>query len=467
LLHEANDASGVNAGFFGLLLALVARPVGTDLMEMPMSAAEPGTGQEAPLREGPETPGGVIVSGISAGTDLMGPLMTDTVTGDRAPMPDGCPCPSARAVDEAPVTHVPGAGEASADVSVMTGGDAEGLEGLLAQAGGRLMGSIGDPVKWFAGLGPAGESNGGGAPVWPARILTGTGGQAMETPPGRDEIAVIPLPSSGTGPAVDRDLADPFRAFFTNEIIKAGDNSEESVQSQALGAFARMAESSNALRQPALRNDVDHTAIMVPAQGANAEDEADCTSPGSARAESILNSIAKTATVRRIEPIIAREDVEDAFVFDSPQGAEAASGKSAPAEDPWARSVVMRIHEETVDARAAGKTSARFEITTENGELIRVRIAMSSNTVSARIGVMDAETREILTLHIPELNQRLEMENLVPERFEVYVMHGDERDGQRGQQRKSGWSRDRAEEPEEEDSFMYVSSDPITFEKWA
>jgi hypothetical protein len=168
-----------------------------------------------------------------------------------------------------------------------------------------------------------------------------------------------------------------------------------------------------------------------------------------------------------VEPVVTREDVENAFVFGAPQGAELASGKSATVDDSLAQTVLTRIHEETVQARAAGKTTASFEITTGSGEIVRVRIAMRNNAISARIGVMDSETKEILALHIPELSQRLEMENLVPERFEFYVMNGNGRDGQRGRQRRSGKADRGVEDEEAKDTFIYAVSEQKTFEKWA
>jgi hypothetical protein len=185
------------------------------------------------------------------------------------------------------------------------------------------------------------------------------------------------------------------------------------------------------------------------------------------RGHALLSSITKAASVSRVEPLVNPEDVERAFIFASPQETVLSDGENAPPGEALASTVVSRVYDETLSARAAGRNSLSFEITTASGEIVRVRIAMTSNVVTGRIGVMNAETREVLALHISQLNQRLEMENLVPERFDVYLMNGDG-GGERWEgQRKSRTAAHDSDEQATEDNFAYFSSEPKTFEKWA
>jgi len=68
LVQRTNEVSGANAGFFGMLLALFARPVGTDQPVMPEGgAARPEIDQGILTPDGSGALGPVIVSGDRPG----------------------------------------------------------------------------------------------------------------------------------------------------------------------------------------------------------------------------------------------------------------------------------------------------------------------------------------------------------------------------------------------------------------
>ena len=186
-----------------------------------------------------------------------------------------------------------------------------------------------------------------------------------------------------------------------------------------------------------------------------------------ARGGAMMASLPRMTSADGAEPASAGYDFENAFVFNAPQQTVFSDGEGAPSGEATAGAVVSRICDETLEARAAGKTSLSFEVTTETGETVRVRIAIRSNVVSGRIGVVSAETREVLALHIPELNQRLEMDNLIPERFDVYLMGGEGGGGRRGGHRRAGHTTRPPDEQTVDDDFIYVSNESRTFEKWA
>jgi hypothetical protein len=82
-------------------------------------------------------------------------------------------------------------------------------------------------------------------------------------------------------------------------------------------------------------------------------------------------------------------------------------------------------------ARAKAGNQARFEIRTADGGRIQVKMCVDSNVVTARIDVSSAQVRDILASHAAELNQRLEMEGLVPEDI-AFCLLGDNRGGSQG-----------------------------------
>jgi len=539
LVQRTNDMSGANAGFFGMLLALFARPVGTDQPVMPEGGtarfegdtAKPETGQIMPAPDGSGAPNTVIVSGDlnAPGTTIAAPA--GHIPGGTAPVPAGdsviteplipetripagsvsdAAVPagdsviteplipetrsSAGSVSDAagpagdsvitepliPETRIPAGGVSDAAVPAgdsgitepmipetrsSAGSDSDEIDALLTQVRGHQLKALQGSIKWATDLQPAGKNAIGDIPLWNINRLSGAPEQLKLAPvEGRGNAA---LPALNMEPRAETEPQNRISGFFTNELFRVSANTELLPQGRTLEAFARMAEGCEALRQTVLGDDTAQVTNVISGQGVASTEKANGVSLTTANGEAALASLMKMASARRVEPVTTREDLEDAFIFGAPQETVLSGGKDAPVEDVWAKAVVSRVHDETVDAKAAGKTSVSFDITTESGEIVRVRIAMRNNLVSGRIGVMDSGTREILALHIPELNQRLEMENLIPERFDVYVMNGDGEGGRRGQDRKAKQAAGRSDEQKDEDDFIYVSSEPKTFEKWA
>jgi hypothetical protein len=387
------------------------------------------------------------------------------VPGDTAPVPAGDSGITEPLIPETRSSAGSVSDAAGPEIHVLPESNSDEIDALLTQVRGHQLKALQDSIKWATDIEPAGKNTGGDIPVWNTNRTGSTPEQSKIEPLNGRGIA--DLPALNTERMAETAPVNRISGFFTKELFRVSAGTDESIQNLTLEAFARMAEGRNALRQAALGADTGQVAAMSSGRGVVSTEEANGVSLTAARGEAVLASLMKMASARRVEPVMISEDVEDAFIFGAPQETALSGGKSAPVNDVWARAVVSRVHDETMDARAAGKTSVSFDITTESGEIVRVRIAMRNNLVSGRIGVMDSATREILALHIPELNQRLEMENLIPERFDVYVMDGGRQGERRGQERKGSRAAGRSDGQKDEDNFIYISSEPRAFEKWA
>jgi hypothetical protein len=478
LVQKTNDVSDANAGFFGMLLALVSRPINTNLPVMPdIGTGRAGTEQETPVPDASAAPPSMILSGTATAAPAGGS------SGSAEPVIEGDPV-----IAQSPSP------DAGPETSVLRGDDSDEIDALLTQLKGRQLKALQNTFTWSEDLRPAAKSEVGDTSIWSLPRMAGEPEQSnpapMEWQGNRVQTSLWNLPRTAGEPeqsnpapmerqgnraqeALNTEAratsapANRISSFFANELFRVSEPAGETIHSQTLDAFSRMAQSGNPPRPAAPTTDAGQVATVIPGQAVVSTEEANGVSLTAARGEAVLESLIKMATDRRVEPVVTREDVEDAFIFGAPQDTALTGGKSAPADEVWARAVVSRVTDETVDARAAGKTSVSFDITTESGEIVRVRVAMRNNVVSGRIGVMDSETKEILALHIPELNQRLQTENLIPERFDVYVMNGEGHGGRRGQQRRPKWTAEPSDGHKTEDDFIYVTSEPKTFEKWA
>jgi hypothetical protein len=492
LIQRANSAGDANAGFFGMLLALFTRPLDTDLTVVPeVTLSQRESGPQGSPQETALPPGDAIVAEASGEQPTVTPGPIVPVVEDTGLIPENSQTSNGMVGAEDTVTdgsasyQVPveavvtaanetqgletggsAASQAPAEASPTATNETEGLGNLLGRVLGGRIDALERPIEWASGPQPAEKSAGSGTTVWPAAEAGSRPAQAPQDAPRGDALTVLPGINNAIANGRDSIVANRAGVAFTDELIKIN-GGQEPVQSKTLEAFARMADSSNPPGQALGGKEAGQVTATLPGRSALVSEESNGVLLTAARAEEILSTITKIAPARRVEPVVTRGDVENAFVFTSPQGVEIAGSRTAPVEDGLAQTVIARIQDQAVGARATGKTTASFEITTESGEMVRVRIAIRSNTVSARIGVMDSETREILALHVPELSQRLQSENLVPERFEFYVMDGGARDGQRREQRGPGHAGREPDEEEAEDAFIYVSSEPRTFEKWA
>jgi hypothetical protein len=147
-------------------------------------------------------------------------------------------------------------------------------------------------------------------------------------------------------------------------------------------------------------------------------------------------------------------------LYEAPVQPDAPSGQEAEA-----RSVFEAVMERFSTLRSGHGDEARFEITTEDGGTIRVRMAVRTGLVTARIGVSEAEVRDILASHVWELNQRLETEGLVPDDIEFFLLGGEDR--QHGTWRWTGRQTQLRGGGDDVDEQTFVENDQHAFERWA
>lgn len=113
---------------------------------------------------------------------------------------------------------------------------------------------------------------------------------------------------------------------------------------------------------------------------------------------------------------------------------------SNPDGRPVQQSMISEMIERLTAARAKGTSEARFEIETQGGETIRVRIALNGRILTGRIGVGNEDTRAMVEGRLWELCQRLESEGFSPQNLGVFILgggggHGRNRQYRQGQAR--------------------------------
>lgn len=146
--------------------------------------------------------------------------------------------------------------------------------------------------------------------------------------------------------------------------------------------------------------------------------------------------------------------------------AAATSGPDAGGTGMQAQAVFEAIADRAQVARLRGENLARFELTANDGNTIRVRISVHDNMVSARIDVTSAAMRDVLAQHAPELSQRLQAGGLVPEAIQVSLLGGREPGSERhGRRQESGRSGGYHEM--DVANLTLIETDDVGFEKWA
>ena len=122
---------------------------------------------------------------------------------------------------------------------------------------------------------------------------------------------------------------------------------------------------------------------------------------------------------------------------------------------------------ERIQARDLERGRARFEIETDQGQTIRVRLTVDHNVVSVRIDAPTEQVRDLLAGHAWELNQRLETEGLIPEDIEFCLTGG--RDQTSGQDGRAGVRNDFASSTSDDEfeNFTMVETEAYAFESWA
>jgi hypothetical protein len=170
-----------------------------------------------------------------------------------------------------------------------------------------------------------------------------------------------------------------------------------------------------------------------------------------------------SASRRDPEPV--RFDSLDSQVSVGVPAGPKVEGRAAVDPAPQAEHVFSAVLDRVESAKAAGREHARFEIQTDDGQAIDVKISIHRNVVRARIGVATAEMQGALAGRIWELGQRLESGGLTPESLEV-VLVGDWGGGSRqgGQRRQS---RPRTEYAEQDQAAAtLVEAEANGFERW-
>jgi hypothetical protein len=122
---------------------------------------------------------------------------------------------------------------------------------------------------------------------------------------------------------------------------------------------------------------------------------------------------------------------------------------------------------ERIQATDLERGRARFEIETDQGQTIRVRLTLDHNIVSARIDAPNEQVRDLLAGHAWELNQRLETEGLIPNDIEFCLAGGREQAANHGA--RPGIHNSIADRMPEEDieNFTMVETEAYAFESWA
>ena len=336
---------------------------------------------------------------------------------------------------------------------------------IIARMAGLGTGTPGTRVQWGTEIHAADRL--APLPMWGTEAPGGDQGRVLL--PNRGD-AVLPetdptspsLPPGGEN-AVQSRIGD----LLTGGAFGFQAGMEQSLQGGAKRAQTPAADGGKVPGQPVPADGTAGAATAIGGRHTSPPGETECISLNAARGGDSEIQMMNKAITPRVEPAVTREDAEGAFALSAPQGTVFSDGEKASPDGAVARAVVYRVCDEALEARASGRTSARFDLATETGEIVRVRIAIRSNAVSARIGVMDPQTKEVLALHIPELNQRLATENLVPERFDIYLMNGHGDGSGRGGRRKPGSPTRETGHETTEDEFIYVSTEPRAFEKWA
>jgi hypothetical protein len=139
----------------------------------------------------------------------------------------------------------------------------------------------------------------------------------------------------------------------------------------------------------------------------------------------------------------------------------APSGAKQPADQ-----VIAAVMERAESLKPKGRAEARFDIRTDDGSAISVKIAVHRNAVWARIGVSTGEMRDALACRVWELGQRLESGGLMPQSIEVVLMGGWS-EGPHDEQRRP--PKQRADHAVRQDSAAatMVEAERREFEHWA
>ena len=123
--------------------------------------------------------------------------------------------------------------------------------------------------------------------------------------------------------------------------------------------------------------------------------------------------------------------------------------------------------ERVIDARAARRNEAQFEIETSSGDTVRVRIALNGRLLTGRIGVGDQHMKALVEGRLWELTQRLESHGISTQGLGVFVLGGGSGSGKRHQYRWGRTGTPVADRSETNGQPTLVEIEAKAFDSWA
>jgi hypothetical protein len=137
-----------------------------------------------------------------------------------------------------------------------------------------------------------------------------------------------------------------------------------------------------------------------------------------------------------------------------------------PAGEADTRTMVSHIVDRVLNAKSSKSHEANFEMETENGETIKVRISLTGKILTGRIGVGDFGTKALIESRLWELNQRLEAEGFAPQNLGVFVLGGGSEQGKRHHYKKPHTGGMRDNRTDDHRTSTLVEMEAKTFDRW-
>ncbi len=131
------------------------------------------------------------------------------------------------------------------------------------------------------------------------------------------------------------------------------------------------------------------------------------------------------------------------------------------------QSMISEMIERVTAARANRTREASFEIETEAGETIRVRIALNGRILTGRIGVGDHFTKAMVEGRLWELNQRLESEGFSPQNLGVFILGGGNSQSGKRHYRQSQVRQVLEDRRDKANESTLVEIEARAFDRWA
>jgi hypothetical protein len=143
------------------------------------------------------------------------------------------------------------------------------------------------------------------------------------------------------------------------------------------------------------------------------------------------------------------------------------SSNATGSDDSVQQSMISEMIDRVTAARAGRTPEANFEIETEAGDTIRVRIALNGRILTGRIGVADHDTKAMVEGRLWELNQRLESEGFSPQNLGVFILGGGGGQSGKRQYRQSQVKDFLEDRPDKVNESTLVEIEARDFDRWA